>query len=37
MNLIISLKNAEPEVRAWWLTADSHREAEWIVSEGDRE
>jgi DNA-directed RNA polymerase specialized sigma24 family protein len=32
MNLIVSLKNDEPVVRAWWLTADSHREAEWLVT-----
>lgn len=29
VNFIISLKNAVPEVRGWWLTADSYREAEW--------
>jgi proteasome lid subunit RPN8/RPN11 len=32
MNLIISLK-AAPVVRAWWLTAESYREAEWVLSE----
>lgn len=29
LNLIIGLRGAEPEVRGWWLTADSAREAEW--------
>jgi proteasome lid subunit RPN8/RPN11 len=33
MNLIISLKTAEPVVRAWWLTAESYRDAEWILTE----
>jgi len=33
MNLIISLKASEPLVRAWWLTAESYREAEWILTE----
>jgi len=32
MNLIISLKAAEPVVRAWWLTAEEYREAEWAVA-----
>ena len=31
MNLIISLQNAEPEVLAWWLTADDFRAAAWDV------
>src|SRR5262245_52361488 len=29
--LIISLAGRTPEVRAWWLTPDSHREAAWTV------
>jgi proteasome lid subunit RPN8/RPN11 len=29
VSLIISLKGAEPAVRAWWLMADSYGEAEW--------
>ena len=31
VNLIVSLKGAEPVVRAWWLTATDFREAEWAV------
>ena len=30
MNLIVSLKG-EPAVRAWWLTAEGFREADWEV------
>lgn len=33
MNLIISLLTDPPEVRAWWLTAEGYREAEWEVVE----
>ena len=29
MNFIISLSQDEPHVRAWWLTADDHGEADW--------
>jgi proteasome lid subunit RPN8/RPN11 len=29
VSLIISMKGAEPAVRAWWLMADGFREAEW--------
>lgn len=29
MNLIVSMMGDRPEVRAWWLTAQTHREAEW--------
>jgi len=29
MNLIISLKSSQPEVRAWWLTATDYLPAEW--------
>ena len=32
MNLIVSLKG-EPEVRAWWLTAETFREAEWEIGQ----
>ena len=31
VNLIIGLRGPEPEVRGWWLTADSAREATWEV------
>jgi len=31
MNLIISLKSAEPVIRAWWLTETDVREAEYDV------
>jgi [CysO sulfur-carrier protein]-S-L-cysteine hydrolase len=31
MNLIISLKEPTPTVRAWWLEADTQREADWEV------
>src|SRR5262249_26189779 len=34
MNLIISLKDPAPSVRAWWLTADDHQEAEWELTAG---
>jgi proteasome lid subunit RPN8/RPN11 len=33
MSLIISLKAADPVVRAWWLTAESYREAEWVLND----
>jgi hypothetical protein len=29
MNLIISLKSSEPQVRGWWLNETGYREAEW--------
>jgi [CysO sulfur-carrier protein]-S-L-cysteine hydrolase len=29
---IVSLKGTQPDVRAWWLTAEEYREAEWAVS-----
>lgn len=32
MNLIISLKDGQPRMAAWWLTADNYREAEWIIT-----
>jgi [CysO sulfur-carrier protein]-S-L-cysteine hydrolase len=31
MNLIISLQDAEPLVRAWWLTAEDYHAAEWDI------
>ncbi|MCI0462613.1 MAG: M67 family metallopeptidase [Gemmataceae bacterium] len=33
MNLIVSLKEREPVVRAWWLTAESMVEGVWEVIE----
>ncbi|HJZ93341.1 MAG TPA: M67 family metallopeptidase [Gemmataceae bacterium] len=33
INLIIGLRTAEPQVRGWWLTAESAREAEWAVDQ----
>jgi proteasome lid subunit RPN8/RPN11 len=33
MNLIVSLMNAPPEVRAWWLTAETYREADWEIAD----
>jgi proteasome lid subunit RPN8/RPN11 len=35
MNFIISLASNEPQVRAWWLTSDDHREAEWELAGED--
>jgi proteasome lid subunit RPN8/RPN11 len=32
LNLIISLKQAEPVVRGWWLTPEGYHEAHWEVS-----
>jgi proteasome lid subunit RPN8/RPN11 len=29
VNLIISLQNAQPEVRGWWLSADGYQDAAW--------
>ena len=31
INLIISLKNGNPLMRGWWLTAQSMTEAEWQI------
>ncbi len=31
MNLIISLKEPSPTMRAWWLEADTQREGKWDV------
>jgi proteasome lid subunit RPN8/RPN11 len=31
VNFIISLKTAKPEIRGWWLTADTATEADWEV------
>ena len=33
INLILSLKTEEPLTRAWWLTAEDYREAEWVVTD----
>ncbi|MFO0876354.1 MAG: M67 family metallopeptidase [Gemmataceae bacterium] len=33
VNLIISLTTTPPLIRGWWLTAESHREAEWSMSD----
>jgi proteasome lid subunit RPN8/RPN11 len=33
-HFIISLQAAEPEVRAWHLTPDDYREAEWELADG---
>jgi [CysO sulfur-carrier protein]-S-L-cysteine hydrolase len=30
-NLIISLQNGEPLVKAWWLTAEQYQEAKWEI------
>lgn len=35
VSLIISLKTPTPTVRGWWLSAESYREAEWMIREGD--
>jgi hypothetical protein len=35
MNLIISLKSSQPEVRAWWLLANETQEAAWSVTRSD--
>jgi proteasome lid subunit RPN8/RPN11 len=34
VNFIISLQRPEPEIRAWWLTAQDHREASWELVGG---
>ena len=33
MNLIVGLAGPVPELRGWWLTAESYREAEWSIAE----
>jgi proteasome lid subunit RPN8/RPN11 len=33
MHLIISLKEPEPMMRGWWLTAEDHREADWKLAD----
>lgn len=33
VHLIVSLMGSEPEVRAWWLSADGAREAELVIRE----
>jgi proteasome lid subunit RPN8/RPN11 len=32
VNVIISLKDAEPRVRGWWLSETGYREAEWELT-----
>lgn len=32
MNLIISLKENEPRMAAWWVSPEEHSEAEWTLS-----
>lgn len=32
VNFIVSLVNASPEVRGWWLTDVDYREAEWTIN-----
>jgi [CysO sulfur-carrier protein]-S-L-cysteine hydrolase len=34
VNLIVSLATTPPKVCAWWLTAETYREAEWAIQEG---
>jgi proteasome lid subunit RPN8/RPN11 len=34
VTVIISLRTAPPAVRAWWLSAEAYREAEWTIQEG---
>jgi hypothetical protein len=31
MHFIVGLRDSVPQVRAWWLTSDDHREAAWEV------
>jgi proteasome lid subunit RPN8/RPN11 len=33
VNLIISLRDSGPEVRAWWLSEQDFREADWHIAE----
>ncbi len=33
VHLIISLKDAEPQVRGWWLTETDYHEAQWDVTD----
>jgi proteasome lid subunit RPN8/RPN11 len=33
LNLIISLKSDQAEVRAWWLTSTQSREGEWEIND----
>jgi len=33
MNFIISLQNAEPQIRGWWLEENTFREADWSLSD----
>jgi proteasome lid subunit RPN8/RPN11 len=31
MHLIVGLRESVPQVSAWWLSSDAHREADWEV------
>ncbi|HTU92750.1 MAG TPA: M67 family metallopeptidase [Gemmataceae bacterium] len=33
VNLIVSLATMPPRVRAWWLSAEMYREAEWTIQD----
>jgi proteasome lid subunit RPN8/RPN11 len=33
VHLIVGLAGGEPDVRAWWITEDEHRPAEWAIAE----
>ena len=33
ISLIVSLTTAPPTVRAWWLSAEEYREAEWTIQD----
>lgn len=33
VNLIVSLTTDPPTARGWWLTAESYREAEWVITD----
>jgi len=33
MNLIISLKDSVPQTRAWWLSENNYREADWRLTD----
>ncbi len=33
VNLIVSLTTTPPTVRAWWLSAEAYREAEWVIQD----
>jgi [CysO sulfur-carrier protein]-S-L-cysteine hydrolase len=35
VNIIIGLRGPEPDVRAWWLTADGAQETDWVLGHDD--